>query len=62
MLGIAFAETVFTTLVNGAQAFFSMIGQSIPDVHRDVALAAHSVLTKVEQATDVDHAVEGVTR
>lgn len=61
-LGMAVAGMLFAALVNGAQSYFSIIGQGVPDDYRDATLAAHSVLDPVEQQTDVNHAVEVAAR
>ena len=56
-LGVA----LVSPLLAGAASYASILSSGIPGDYQSATLAKHSVLTPVEQATDVNHAVEVVT-
>lgn len=61
-VGVTFGVAVVSPLIAGAASYASILSAGIPGDYQDATLAKHSVLTPVEQATDVHHAVEVVAR
>ncbi len=62
VLGVTVGINVVAPLIAGLRAYVSITRKGIPEDYQDATLAKHSVLTPVEQATDVHHAVEVVAR
>jgi hypothetical protein len=61
-LGVTAAVAVAAPPLAGLRSWVSITRKGIPEDYQTATLAKHSVLTPVEQATDVHHAVEVVAR
>jgi len=58
---VTVAAWLLSPVVGAAASYFDIMSKGIPGDYQTATLAKHSVLTTVEQATDVNHAVEVVT-
>ena len=60
VLAVTAAVTLIAPLIAGVRAWVSITRKGIPADYEAATLAKHSVLTPVEQQTDVQHALEVV--